>query len=159
LTTDEDEQPDTGLNDFDKAARLNFRNYPSTSLVMIAALGSGLRWMLYKWSGWRRSGQRAVLDDGWTIEGDGPEAGAPIGRSAQGRATSCPAAQPTTKPVIRIQGRSRQLCWSFNVAHSFTGPSTAWSVHTASFLQEDQRAALMICSTKADPRATALEPS
>ncbi len=36
--TDKDEQPEAGLDDFDKAARLNFRDYPSTSLVMLAAL-------------------------------------------------------------------------------------------------------------------------
>ena len=43
--SDKDEQPDAGLDDFDKASRLNFRDYPSTSLVMIAALSSGLGWM------------------------------------------------------------------------------------------------------------------
>ncbi len=40
--SDKDEQPDAGVDDFDKAARLNFRDYPSTSLVMIAALRSGM---------------------------------------------------------------------------------------------------------------------
>jgi hypothetical protein len=63
LTTDEDEQPDTGVDDFDKAARLSFRDYPSSSLVMIAALTSGLGWMLYKWRGRKPAGQRAVPDD------------------------------------------------------------------------------------------------
>ncbi len=44
--SDKDEQSEDGLDEFDKAARLNFRDYPSTSLVMIAALSSGLGWML-----------------------------------------------------------------------------------------------------------------
>ncbi len=74
MTTDEDEQPDTGLNDFDKAARLNFRNYPSTSLVMIAALSSGLGWLAYKWLGRKRAGQRAVPNDaGGETEGKAQE--------------------------------------------------------------------------------------
>jgi hypothetical protein len=60
---DTDEQPADGLDDFDKAARLSFRDYPSTSLVMIAALSSGLGWMAYKWLGRKRAGQRAVPDD------------------------------------------------------------------------------------------------
>ena len=62
--TDEDEQPDAGLDDFDKAARLSFRDYPSTSLVMMAALTSGLGWMLYKWRGRKPKAQRMAPDDG-----------------------------------------------------------------------------------------------
>jgi hypothetical protein len=58
--SDKDELPEAGVDDFDKAARLNFRDYPSTSLVMIAALSSGLGWMLFKWLGRKRAGQRAV---------------------------------------------------------------------------------------------------
>jgi hypothetical protein len=77
-----DEQPDTGLDDFDKAARLNFRDYPSTSLVMIAAVTSGLGWMLDKWMGRRRAGQRAVPDDVRAAEGDGSKAGPPANGSA-----------------------------------------------------------------------------
>jgi hypothetical protein len=75
--SDKDEQPDAGLDDFDKASRLNFRDYPSTSLVMIAALSSGLGWMAYKWLGRKRAGQR-VASDG--IEGDGGQW--PQGRSS-----------------------------------------------------------------------------
>ncbi len=62
--SDKDEGSDAGLDDFDKTARLSFRDYPSTSLVMLAALSSGLGWMLYKWRGRRRAGQPAVPDSG-----------------------------------------------------------------------------------------------
>jgi hypothetical protein len=80
---DKDEQPDAGLDDFDKAARLNFRDYPSTSLVMIAALSSGLGWMAYKWLGRKRAGQRAVPNDaGGETEGKAQEPNPP----ADGRA-------------------------------------------------------------------------
>ncbi len=79
--SDKDEQPDAGVDDFDKAARLNFRDYPSTSLVMLAALTSGLGWVLYKWRGRKPAGQRAVPDDVRAAEGDGSKA-AP---SADGR--------------------------------------------------------------------------
>jgi hypothetical protein len=80
--SDKDEQPDAGLDDFDKAARLSFRDYPSTSLVMIAALSSGLGWMLYKWLGRKRAGQRAAPGGGGETEGDGSEAVPPANGSA-----------------------------------------------------------------------------
>ena len=80
--TDKDELPDAGVDDFDKAARLSFRDYPSTSLVMIAALSSGLGWMLYKWLGRQRAGQRAVSEDGGETAGIVPEAGPPADASA-----------------------------------------------------------------------------
>ncbi len=76
-----DEEPDAGLDDFDKASRLNFRDYPSTSLVMIAALSSGLGWMLYKWRGRRRAGQRAVPVGSGETKGDGSEAAPPFNGS------------------------------------------------------------------------------
>ncbi len=72
-----DEQPEADLDDFDKAARLNFRDYPSTSLVMIAALSSGLGWMLYKWRGRRRAGERAGPDEGKVVEAKPPRAPPP----------------------------------------------------------------------------------
>ena len=80
--SDKDEQPDAGVDDFDKAARLSFRDYPSTSLVMLAALSSGLGWMLYKWRGRRRAGQRAVPDDVRAAECDNSKAGPPANGSA-----------------------------------------------------------------------------
>ena len=33
------------------------------------------------------------------------------------RPTSCPVVQPTIRPMIRMKGRSRQLCWLFMVPH------------------------------------------
>src|SRR5918997_40537 len=68
--SDKNEQSDEGLDDFDKASRLNFRDYPSTSLVMIAALSSGLGWVLYKWLGRKRAGQRAGSGDSGETEGN-----------------------------------------------------------------------------------------
>ncbi len=59
----QDQQPEDSSDDFDKAARLSFRDYPSSSLVMIAALASGLGWMLYKWRDRRRVGQPPVPGD------------------------------------------------------------------------------------------------
>ncbi len=61
MTTDEDEQSDAGLDDFDKASRLNFRDYPSTSLVMIAALSSAQGWGGWPTSGWAASALVSVL--------------------------------------------------------------------------------------------------
>jgi hypothetical protein len=75
LTTDKDQQPEAGLDEFEKAGRLSFRDYPSSSLVMVAALTSGVGWMLYKWLGRTRAGQRAVLGDGGEAKSNGPEAG------------------------------------------------------------------------------------
>jgi hypothetical protein len=80
--SDKDEQPDAGLDDFDKASRLNFRDYPSTSLVMIAALSSGLGWMAYKWLGRKRAGQSASSDDGEQAEGTVPVAEPPVDERA-----------------------------------------------------------------------------
>jgi hypothetical protein len=80
--SDKNEQSDEGLDDFDKASRLNFRDYPSTSLVMIAALSSGLGWMAYKWLGRKRAGQRAASDDSRETEGNGPGADPPANGSA-----------------------------------------------------------------------------
>ena len=86
MRTDEDEQPDTGVDDFEKAARLSFRDYPSTSLVMIAALSSGLGWMAYKWLGRKRAGQPTVPDIGGETEGGSSEAVPPAVGSARGGA-------------------------------------------------------------------------
>ena len=80
--SDNDEQSEDDLDDFDKAARLNFRDYPSTSLVMIAALSSGLGWMAYKWLGRKRAGQSAGSDDGEQAEGTVPVAEPPVDERA-----------------------------------------------------------------------------
>jgi hypothetical protein len=80
--TEKDQQPEDGSDDFDKAARLNFRDYPSSSLVMIAALTSGLGWMLYRWIGRKRPGQGAVPDAGEEAEGKAPQTEPPADGSA-----------------------------------------------------------------------------
>ena len=80
--SDKDEQPEAGLDDFDKAARLSFRDYPSTSLVLIAALSSGVGWMLYKWRRRRRSGEPGVPDDARDPKGNAPEAVPPADGNA-----------------------------------------------------------------------------
>ncbi len=69
----DDHQPEDGVDDFDKAARLSFRDYPSSSLVMIAALTSGLGWMLYRWIGRKRASQGAVPNAGEDSKGNAPQ--------------------------------------------------------------------------------------
>jgi len=51
---DRESEPETGTDDSDEAARINFRDYPSSAVVVLAALGSGLAWLMYKWR--RRKG-------------------------------------------------------------------------------------------------------
>jgi hypothetical protein len=46
-----DQQNDEELDELDPASRVNFRDYPSSGLVVVAAISSGLGWMLYKWLG------------------------------------------------------------------------------------------------------------
>jgi hypothetical protein len=48
------QQPEEDLEELDTASRVNFRDYPSSGLVVIAAISSGLGWMLYKWLGRKR---------------------------------------------------------------------------------------------------------
>jgi hypothetical protein len=45
----DDKEPEAGLDDSEAAARINFRDYPSSAVVVIAALGSGLAWLIYRW--------------------------------------------------------------------------------------------------------------
>ncbi|MGF9758583.1 hypothetical protein AAII07_25615 [Microvirga sp. 0TCS3.31] len=49
-----DQQSDEQLDELDTTSRVNFRDYPSSGLVVIAAISSGLGWMLYKWLGRKR---------------------------------------------------------------------------------------------------------
>jgi len=51
---DTDEEPAEELEDLETTGKVNFRDYPSSGLVVIAALSSGLGWMLYKWLGRKR---------------------------------------------------------------------------------------------------------
>jgi hypothetical protein len=57
---DTDEQLEEGLDEFEPAGRVNFRDYPSSGLVVIAAVSSGLGWMLYKWLGRKRKAKKAA---------------------------------------------------------------------------------------------------
>ena len=52
-----DEQPDEELDELESTSRVNFRDYPSSGLVVVAAISSGLGWMLYKWLGRRKARQ------------------------------------------------------------------------------------------------------
>jgi hypothetical protein len=49
-----DQQHDEELDELDTSSRINFRDYPSSGLVVIAAISSGLGWMMYKWLGRKR---------------------------------------------------------------------------------------------------------
>jgi hypothetical protein len=49
-----DQQTDKDLDELDNTSHVNFRDYPSSGLVVIAAISSGLGWMLYKWLGRKR---------------------------------------------------------------------------------------------------------
>jgi hypothetical protein len=60
---DRDDEPDAGLDDFDRAARINFRDYPSSAVVVIAALGSGLAWAFYRWFGRKGAARQPASAD------------------------------------------------------------------------------------------------
>jgi hypothetical protein len=45
--------------DFEPQDSINFRDYPSTGLVVVAALVSGLSLMVYKWAKGKRTGKPA----------------------------------------------------------------------------------------------------
>ena len=57
-----DQQTDEELDELDPASRVNFRDYPSSGLVVVAAISSGLGWMLYKWLGRKRKTRSNVAD-------------------------------------------------------------------------------------------------
>ena len=77
-----DEQSQDGLDYFGKAVRLNFRDYPSSSLVILAILNSGVGWMLYKWQRRRRTADSTAPDDARDLKGNAPEAVPPADGSA-----------------------------------------------------------------------------
>ena len=56
------QQTDEELDEFDPASRVNFRDYPSSGLVVVAAISSGLGWMLYKWLGRKRKARSNAAD-------------------------------------------------------------------------------------------------
>jgi len=43
--------------------RISFRDYPSTGIVVLAALVSGMGWLAYKWSDRKRGSQVPPSDD------------------------------------------------------------------------------------------------
>ena len=55
-----DEQLDEGLDGLETTGRVNFREYPSSGLVVVAAISSGLGWMLYRWLGRKRKARQAA---------------------------------------------------------------------------------------------------
>ena len=57
-----DQQTDEELDELDPASRVNFRDYPSSGLVVVAAISSGLGWMLYKWLGRKRKARSNAAD-------------------------------------------------------------------------------------------------
>jgi len=63
-----DQQSDEQLDELDTASRVNFRDYPSSGLVVIAAISSGLGWMLYKWLGRKRKARSDA--SGGSIQAD-----------------------------------------------------------------------------------------
>ena len=69
---DRDEQSDDGLEELEEASRVNFRDYPSSALVVVfAALSSGLGWMAYRWMGKKRKALKATPD---AVKGSGAPA-------------------------------------------------------------------------------------
>jgi hypothetical protein len=55
-----DEQLDENLDELETAGRVNFRDYPSSGLVVVAAISSGVGWMLYRWLGRKRKARQAA---------------------------------------------------------------------------------------------------
>jgi hypothetical protein len=54
---------DHDADQLDDTAGVSFRDYPSSALVVFAALGSGLAWMLYKWLGQKKPAQPGAPGD------------------------------------------------------------------------------------------------
>lgn len=65
--------PDDDLDDLNGTKRVNFRDYPSSGLVVIAALSSGLGWMLFKWLGKKRKAQTGTKTEDSPASGPEPE--------------------------------------------------------------------------------------
>lgn len=56
------DETEPGLDEIEGGKRINFRDYPSTGLVVLAAVVSGLGWLAYKWSGAKRAGRAPKTD-------------------------------------------------------------------------------------------------
>jgi hypothetical protein len=66
--SDKDEQPESDFEDLEQASRVNFRDYPSSALVIFAALSSGLGWMAYKWMGRKRKARNSTSEESGKAE-------------------------------------------------------------------------------------------
>lgn len=70
-----DEQLEDDLEELNDTNRVNFRDYPSSGLVVIAALSSGLGWMLFKWLGKKRKARNGTSAEEVPATGSPPETG------------------------------------------------------------------------------------
>jgi len=68
-----DEQLEDELEELNDTKRVNFRDYPSSGLVVIAALSSGLGWMLFKWLGKKRKARNGTPAEDKPATGSPPE--------------------------------------------------------------------------------------
>jgi hypothetical protein len=81
LMSDRDSGPDSGEDDSDTAARISFRDYPSTAVVVIAALSSGLAWLMFRWRA-----KKGTAHDTAAINGsEGKHAAKPVKPSSSKR--------------------------------------------------------------------------
>jgi hypothetical protein len=75
----DDKEPEAGLDDSEAAARINFRDYPSSAVVVIAALGSGLAWLIYRWRA-RKGAAEPVAGNGTAPVKDSSLEGTSLGK-------------------------------------------------------------------------------
>lgn len=66
--------------------RINFRDYPSTGLVVFAALVSSLGWLVYKWSAGKRADPSTTPDQSQQPRGTVSEAPASDNESTSAEA-------------------------------------------------------------------------
>ncbi|MBF9195692.1 hypothetical protein [Microvirga terrestris] len=78
-----DQQTDKDLDELDTASHVNFRDYPSSGLVVIAAISSGLGWMLYKWLGRKRKARSDASDELAQPEVTSPPAVLPVDKKPE----------------------------------------------------------------------------
>lgn len=72
-----DEELEDELEELNDTKRVNFRDYPSSGLVVIAALSSGLGWMLFKWLGKKRKARDDIPAEDRPATGSPSEPGPP----------------------------------------------------------------------------------
>lgn len=69
---DRESEPEASVDDTEEAARISFRDYPSSAVVVLAALGSGLAWLMYKWRKRKGTGQAGAPDAPKNRKADSP---------------------------------------------------------------------------------------